>query len=68
MRQTYECARAGILYFVGTAVWGFLAFLSVLYLGRVYKFFRVSGAEERARQQATSAATGAATRRAVETF
>ena len=59
---------AGILFFFGCGLWGFLAFISILYVSRVYKFFRTSGSAERAQQQATSAATNAATRRAIETF
>ena len=49
---------------MGAALWTFLAVISFLYLGRVYKFFRTSGLEERAREQVClrkSTACGAVT-------
>ena len=47
---------AGILYLVGTIMWGSTAVLSVLFLGRVYKFFRTSGSEDRARDEVRAGA------------
>jgi hypothetical protein len=42
------------MYFFGAALWSFLALISFFYLFRVYKFFRTSGAEDRAIAQGRS--------------
>lgn len=55
-RGAHRCLAAGILFLIGAALWATVATLSFFYLFRVYKFFRTSGAEDRARAEVQQAA------------